>query len=129
VLYEGLKRDGSPFALALRFDREGRAEPFAPPPPQPLPKTRIWRIPRATHADAPAGATVARTLEDTPFYARSELTTRLLGQTTQAVHESLFLDRFAQPIVQAMLPFRMPRRGGRQPQAAAPGAAGNSRTT
>jgi carotenoid 1,2-hydratase len=27
-----------------------------------------------------------------------------------AVHESLELDRFTLPIVQAMLPFRMPRR-------------------
>jgi carotenoid 1,2-hydratase len=52
---------------------------------------------------------VRRTLEDTPFYARSVLQTRLLGQDAIAVHESLSLDRFRNPIVQAMLPFRMPR--------------------
>ncbi len=110
VLYEGVRRDGEPFALAQHFDRNGRAEPFTPPPTQALASSRIWRIPRATRADQPDGASVTRTLEDTPFYARSELTTRLMGETTQAIHESLFLDRFAKPIVQAMLPFRMPRR-------------------
>ena len=29
-----------------------------------------------------------------------------------AVHESLSLDRFRAPWVQAMLPFKVPRRGG-----------------
>ena len=48
-------------------------------------------------------------LEDTPFYARSLLTTRLLGATVPAMHESLCLDRFAARWVQAILPFRMPR--------------------
>ena len=109
VLYEGLRRDGQPFALALHFDAEGRPTPFTPPEPRILPKTRIWRIPRHTRADD-AAATIEATLEDTPFYARSLLRTRLLGEATTAVHESLELDRFALPIVQAMLPFRMPRR-------------------
>ena len=110
VLYEGLRRDDTPFALALRFDDEGRPTPFTPPPARTLPKTRIWRIPRHTRAEG-AEAAIAATLEDTPFYARSLVRTRLLGQATTAVHESLELDRFALPVVQAMLPFRMPRRG------------------
>jgi carotenoid 1,2-hydratase len=50
------------------------------------------------------------TIEDTPFYARSTLKTVWHGQPVQAMHESLRLDRFVTPIVQAMLPFRMPRR-------------------
>ncbi len=109
VLYEGLRRGGEPFALALHFDAEGRPSAFPPPAPRALPKTRIWRIPRHTRADG-AEAAVEATLEDTPFYARTLLRTRLLGEPTTAVHESLELDRFALPIVQAMLPFRMPRR-------------------
>ena len=109
VLYEGRRRDGTDFSLALHFDRTGRAAAMAPPPIQTLGKTAIWRIPRATRAD---GAALQATLEDTPFYARSVLKTRLLGEATTAVHESLELDRFALPIVQAMLPFRMPRRSG-----------------
>ncbi len=112
LLYEGLRRGGEPFALALRVDRTGSATPFKAPPLQQLPATRIWRIPRFTRAEAPDGARATQTLEDTPFYARSVLQTRLLGETTTAVHESLELDRFALPIVQAMLPFRMPRRRG-----------------
>ena len=32
---------------------------------------------------------------------------------TLAVHESLSLQRFERPWVQVLLPFRMPRRGGR----------------
>jgi carotenoid 1,2-hydratase len=112
LLYEGRRRDGNPFALALHVDKTGRAIPFELPPMQSLPKTSIWRIPRFTRAEAPDGASVQATLEDTPFYARSVLQTRLMGEATTAVHESLELDRFTQPIVQAMLPFRMPRRGG-----------------
>ena len=50
-----------------------------------------------------------RTLEDAPFYARSQLSARLFGETVDVMHESLSLDRFRRPIVQAMLPFRMPR--------------------
>jgi len=110
VLYEGLRRDGQPFALALHFDAEGRPTAFTAPEPRVLPTTRIWRIPRHTRAEG-ADAVVEATLEDTPFYARSLVRTRLLGERTTAVHESLELDRFTLPIVQAMLPFRMPRRG------------------
>ena len=54
-----------------------------------------------------------RTLEDTPFYARS-----LLTDGTQApglvIHETLSLDRFGSNWVQSLLPFRMPRRRSRQ---------------
>ena len=51
------------------------------------------------------------TLEDTPFYNRSLVAAHWQGQPVLAMHESLDLGRFTQPIVQAMLPFRMPRRG------------------
>ena len=52
----------------------------------------------------------ARTLEDTPFYARSLLDTCLLGEPVHGVHESLDLERFRSGWVQMLLPFRMPRR-------------------
>ena len=51
-----------------------------------------------------------RSLEDGPFYARSLIESTLLGERVHGVHESLSLDRFAAPWVQALLPFRMPRR-------------------
>jgi carotenoid 1,2-hydratase len=54
---------------------------------------------------------VARTLEDTPFYARSLLRLSLAGQRSDAIHETLDVDRLRMPAVQCLLPFRMPRRG------------------
>lgn len=112
VLYDVLRSDGSPHALALQFSPTGEARPsFALPPQAPLPATRLWRIARGTHSDAPAATRIVKTLEDTPFYARSLLDTRLLGEAAIAVHESLSLTRFRSGWVQAMLPFRMPRTG------------------
>jgi carotenoid 1,2-hydratase len=53
---------------------------------------------------------LVRALVDAPFYTRSEIRTRLLGQNAIAVHESLALNRFDNLAVQAlMLPFRVPR--------------------
>ena len=52
-----------------------------------------------------------RTLEDTPFYARSLIEMADgRGQRVPAVHETLDVPRLVSPLVQAMLPFRMPRR-------------------
>jgi carotenoid 1,2-hydratase len=53
---------------------------------------------------------VMQTLEDTPFYARAVLESGLLGQRVVSVHETLNLRRLTSPVVQAMLPWRMPRR-------------------
>ena len=108
VLYDGVRRDGSPFSLGLRFDKTGRAELVAPPPAVDLARAPIWRMPRRTQAEN-GEAAVCRTLEDTPFYARSVVGMRVFGERTMAVHESLSLDRFSLPIVKFMLPFRMPR--------------------
>jgi carotenoid 1,2-hydratase len=108
LLYDVARRDGTDLSLALRMDRAGRVAAFDPPPAAALPGTG-WRVRRATRADAGSQPTVRRTLEDTPFYARSVLDTRLLGQPAVAMHESLSLDRFRSPVVQLMLPFRMPR--------------------
>jgi carotenoid 1,2-hydratase len=109
VLYEVSRRDGGALSLAVRIDAAGTVRAFDPPPRVALPPTQ-WRVARSTRADLPHAAAVARTLEDTPFYARSLLATHLLGERATAMHESLSLDRFRAPWVQALLPFRMPRR-------------------
>jgi carotenoid 1,2-hydratase len=109
VLYEAARRDGGHTSLALKFDAAGNATAFEPPPRMTLPSTR-WRVARATRSDTATPAYVDQTLEDTPFYARSVLATGLLGEEVTAVHESLSLDRFRSGWVQALLPFRMPRR-------------------
>jgi carotenoid 1,2-hydratase len=75
-----------------------------------LPGT-LWRVARRTRADAGFSPRVLQTLEDAPFYARSKIATRINGAEMEAIHESLSLDRFAQPWVRALLPFRMPRFG------------------
>ena len=110
VLYDVTRRDGSELGLALRFDpRSARAEPFEAPPRVPLARS-AWGIARGTRSEGGNAAFVKRPLEDGPFYARAVVESRLFGAAASAVHESLDLDRFASPWVQAMLPFRMPRR-------------------
>jgi len=50
VVYDATRRDGGRLDLALLFDGEGRAEPFAAPAPARLPPT-FWRLPREMRAD------------------------------------------------------------------------------
>jgi carotenoid 1,2-hydratase len=107
VIYDVRERDGSERVIARRFGVHGQSEAFEAPPRQPLPATG-WRIDRQIRSDTPAR--VRQTLEDTPFYARSLLDCGLDGQRVLAVHESLNLPRLQSPLVQWMLPWRMPRR-------------------
>lgn len=111
VIYDTDLRDPARVvpALGLDISRTGDVTDFALPPRADLGMTK-WRIGRTARCDAGSRASVLRTLEDTPFYARSLIQTRVDGQAVSAFHESLDLDRFRMPLVQAMLPFRMPRR-------------------
>ena len=108
ILYDAERRRAGPLSMALRFDKSGRAQDFAPPPRAALPQNRCGASARRRARDDGA-ARVTRDFEDTPFYSRSLVATRLLGRELACVHESLSLDRFAQPHVRLMLPFRMPR--------------------
>ena len=111
VAYDALQRDGERRSIHLEFDAQGGCQPATPPPLQPLPPAPVFRVPRAQRCDAGQAPRVLHTLEDAPFYNRSLVAAVWGGQPVLAVHESLDLDRFQQPLVQAMLPFRMPRRG------------------
>jgi carotenoid 1,2-hydratase len=111
VLYDALRQDGSSFAWAGRFGPDGQMQRIQMPPSQPV-QPGLWRMQRRAHADAATQPHVLRSFEDSPFYTRSAITTRLCGEDVVAVHESLSLDRFRQRWVQLLLPFRMPRRGG-----------------
>jgi carotenoid 1,2-hydratase len=106
VLYNAQRRDGSRIDLTMTFDPQGRMQAFDPPPMAELRQTR-WRIGRGVRSEETAH--LVRTLEDAPFYARSLVAAKLLGEHVMLMHESLSLDRFSMPVVQAMLPFRMPR--------------------
>jgi carotenoid 1,2-hydratase len=108
VLYDVQPRHSEPRLIGARFAPDGRYENFAAPTRQDLPPTRWWRVPRRVPTEG-APAVVQRTLEDTPFYARSLLRLSLGGQTTEAMHESLDVARLTSPVVQRMLKYRMPR--------------------
>ncbi len=79
-----------------------------PPQAQPLPRT-AWGLPRTVACDPCAVPRLLRTLEDTPFYARSLVDTQIEGARLQAVHESLSLKRFQSHWVRSLLPFRSHR--------------------
>ena len=111
VLYDARPRDADPSERGLLFRADGGVEPFEAPTRHELHRTG-WGIDRATRTDAGAEPSVVRTLESTPFYARSLVETTLGGRQVTAMHESLSLDRFRSPVVQWMLPFRI-RRGWR----------------
>ncbi len=111
VIYEGRLKGGEGFGMALRIGRDGSAEVVEMPAPIEL-EPSGWRVRRQTRADPGWRARVTETWEDTPFYARSALASRIFGEDVEAVHESLSMTRFASPVVQWMLPFRMPRRRG-----------------
>ncbi|WP_332872668.1 hydratase [Allopontixanthobacter sediminis] len=107
VIYEGNRRDGSHFGSALRFDKTGTPHEEELPLVAPLPAT-LWGMKRQTRADR-GHASVIKTWEDSPFYARSTLAMRIFGKKVMAVQESISLDRLVNPVIQFMLPYKMPR--------------------
>jgi carotenoid 1,2-hydratase len=108
VYYDVALRDGQKRSLALKFDATGAATQISPPPLSELPKT-FWRVRPTTRGDHGKAPKLVRVLEDAPFYARSHLAGEIAGAPADIMHETLSLDRLRNPIVRAMLPFRMPR--------------------
>ena len=111
ILYDAQSREGMLRRRGLMFGLDGTVEDFAAPVDYTLPRTG-WGMERSTRADLGAEPRVVRTLENAPFYSRSLIETKLDGRPVTAMHESLSLDRFRNPLVQRMLPFRI-RRGWR----------------
>lgn len=107
LLYDARPRSGADRTLALRMDASGQVWPIDMPPRVPLQPT-AWRLPRSTRSEG--AARVIRSLEDGPFYARASVETTWAGIRGIGMHEALSLNRFSNRLVQAMLPFRMPRR-------------------
>ncbi len=106
VFYEAERRREEALSLSLRFTTDGGFCETPAPPAAALPATG-WRIARRTRGEA---ITRVKTLEDTPFYARSRIAHALDGEPVVSMHESLDLERFSHPLVKCMLPFKMPRR-------------------
>ncbi len=111
VTYDVTRRDGTRQRIARSFARGGEATHAIDV--SPIAETRAaatrWRMHRVLHGEPGAAPRVVRTLEDTPFYARSLIETRFFGERAVGTHEVLSLDRFRSGIVQWMLPFRMRR--------------------
>lgn len=94
--------------LALRFMPDGQVQDFDAPPIRKLPRT-LWGMARRMRSEGPVR--IVQQLEDTPFYQRAVLHSQLLGHEVESFHETLHAPRLVSPVVQAMLPWRMPRRG------------------
>lgn len=105
IAYHSSHRSGAGPALALNIHKDGRVEDCEVPPVHELPKG-LWQMRRPIATlEKP---TLVRTLEDTPFYTRSIVATPSCANAL-AMHESLSLERFVQPWVQRLLPFRTRR--------------------
>ena len=108
VLFDTQPRSGDMRQMSLSFFEDGRIETFTAPPRQTM-RRAFWLMERHTRSETEPK--LLRTLEDAPFYTRNMIRSRLDGEDMTGVHESLSLDRFNSPVVQRMLPFRMPRAG------------------
>ena len=108
VFYDVVERPGTKRGIAAAFDRKGGVRPLPAAPQHDAGKT-LWRVERPYRSEG-LHSGVIKTVEDTPFYARSLLKQTIEGQDCTAIHESLDVTRYERPIVQAMLPWRMPRR-------------------
>lgn len=108
VVYDVQPHAEPPRLITRNFAPDGTDTPFEAPAHQALPRAPVWRIDRQVHAEGQAH--VVRTLEDTPFYARSLLRMQVAGQPVSAVHETFDATRLERRVVQSMLPWRMPRR-------------------
>lgn len=109
VFYDVSAREKSESnSLCLCFEANGRVRHLKPRPFVTL-QPSSWGIQRRIRSDDGNHTEVVKTLESGPFYARSLVQSRTLGEPVVAVHESLSLDRFQKQWVRALLPFRMPR--------------------
>jgi carotenoid 1,2-hydratase len=107
VIYDVRQKQGGDRVIAKRFATDGAVTDFNAPPRHALPRTS-WRINPSMRSESVPRRT--QSLEDTPFYARAVIDAGLCGERVTAMHETLDLGRIASPVVQAMLPWRMPRR-------------------
>lgn len=109
VIYDVQPQRAPRRVIARRFHPDGSHTSFEAPERHRLP-TSAWRIARHVRAQAPPPPRLERTLEDTPFYVRSQIASRLLGEDIVSIHETLDVPRVTSLPVRLMLPWRMPRR-------------------
>lgn len=109
ILYDLEHKGGGYRSLALRYRPDGTVEDFTSPDLMlRLPRTK-WMVERQTRCDPTIKPEIRETWVDAPFYSRSVISTHLLDEPVTAVHESLDMRRFVSPLVQILLPFKVPR--------------------
>ena len=109
VVYDVARRDGSSHRIARAFHADGTRETCpGDGDTVRLARTR-WQMERSIRTVDRADVKLGRTLEDTPFYARSQLVGTIDGQPASGVHEVVDMMRFESRLVQGMLPYRMRR--------------------
>lgn len=109
IFYDLKKRHQEDLSVALIAGSDGSLEEMASPPGTVvLPKTR-FRLPRSTHADAGTEPAVKKTIEDGPFYARSQLTADIHGERADVMQETLSLDRLTPKWIRYFVMYRSPR--------------------
>ncbi len=109
VVYDSVLASGENPRFGLRYDRQGAVSLFDPPVRRAL-KRGFWGVGGGIACDETASPRLRDIYEDTPFYRRSLVETRISGDPVSMMHETLDCRRLAMPLVRLMLPFRMPRR-------------------
>lgn len=105
VLYDVERRDNTRLAFGRCF-RDGNVTERSIPPRHAM-AGGLWGMDREVLSETPPRL-IAK-MEDAPFYTRNLIGMTMDGISCEAIHESLSLNRFIHPVVQMMLPFRMPR--------------------
>ena len=109
AFYEALLRENNPLSIALKFHKDGTVERLTPPPKAKLSRS-LWAIKRETRADHGYTPYQVKHMLDAPFYTRSAVKTKIFGEETVGVHETLDLNRFSSPLLKPLLAVRVPRR-------------------
>lgn len=106
IIYDKTLIDGTRSGFALDISELGKVTERTIPAEIELGRT-FWRMKRPARLEH--GPNRVTLFEDSPFYTRSLVETRINDEPVMAFHESLSLARFKTPWMQMMLPFRMPR--------------------
>jgi carotenoid 1,2-hydratase len=109
VVYDAVRKDGSEHRIARAFHAGGGRESLSGEMSAARLGKTGWQIERSIRTAGATRLSLGRTLEDTPFYARSHLVGTLDGLPASGVHEVVDLRRFESSVVQHMLPYRMRR--------------------
>ncbi|MEM6939742.1 MAG: carotenoid 1,2-hydratase [Pseudomonadota bacterium] len=108
-IYDARRTDGSTLDAAVAFTPEGQAQMTEAPPRTRFART-AWMLPRETRADPGTTPRQTHAMLDAPFYSRAVVETQINGERTAGVHEALYLNRYANPLLKPMLAVRVPRR-------------------